>query len=104
MRRQAVAWRVSMLFGSVLLVSQPLSGQEKGVVGYWKEPGGSVIHVDSCGNDVCATLVAISPTAPSRVDGKNPKRELLDRPLCGLRIGEGFHLVSPVRAEGGSLY
>lgn len=95
---------LSLLFASVVLVSQPLSGQEKGVLGYWKEPGGSVIHVDRCGTDVCATLVSISPAAPSRVDGKNPNHELQGQSLCGLQLGEGFHLVSAIRAEGGTLY
>jgi uncharacterized protein (DUF2147 family) len=78
--------------------------QANGVLGYWKEPQGSVIHVDHCGKDVCATLVAISKSAPSQVDGKNPKTGLRQRPLCGLRIGEGFHLTSPGKAEDGMLY
>ena len=79
-------------------------GQESGVVGYWREPEGSVIHVDSCGKDVCATLVAISRSAPARVDGKNPDPSLRQQPLCGLQIGKGFHLTSVGKAEGGTLY
>ena len=82
-----------------LLLAQP-----SGVIGYWKEPEGSVIQIDTCGREICATLVAISPSAPARVDGKNPDAKLRQRSLCGLRIGEGFHLASPVKAEGGTIY
>lgn len=78
--------------------------QEQGVEGFWKEPGGSVIHVEPCGDTLCATLVQISPAAPARVDGKNPDAALRQRTLCGLHIGEGFHIVTPTRAEGGTLY
>ena len=81
-----------------------LMGQRSGVVGYWQEPQGSVIRIDTCGENVCATLVAISPSAPARVDGRNPNPDLRRRSLCGLRIGGGFHLTSADKADGGSLY
>lgn len=89
---------------AMVAVALSMEGQENGVLGYWTEPQGSVIHVDACGKDVCATLVDLSPSAPARVDGKNPDASLRHRSLCGLRIGEGFHLVSPDKAQGGSLY
>ena len=41
-------------------------GQESGVVGYWREPEGSVIHVDSCGKDVCGRGPERSPSAAQR--------------------------------------
>ena len=88
----------------MLMIARSSMAQESGVLGYWKEPQGSVIHVENCGKEVCATLVVISPSAPSRVDGKNPNAKLRQRPLCGLRIGEGFHMVSGDKAEGGTLY
>ena len=89
---------------AALLVPGISAGQQNGVLGYWKEPQGSVIHVENCGSNVCATLVQISPSAPSRTDGKNPDATLRQRSLCGLRIGEGFHLASASKAEGGLLY
>lgn len=92
------------LLTSALLLCSVASAQQSGVLGFWKEPAGSVIHIESCGADVCATLVTLSPSAPGRVDSKNPNRSLQPRSLCGLRIGEGFHLSSPSRAEGGTLY
>jgi uncharacterized protein (DUF2147 family) len=82
----------------------PLPAQQNGVLGYWKEPGGSVIHVEACGGEVCAVLSSISPDAPARVDAHNPDQSLRGRSLCGLRIGEGFRLTTPTRAEGGKLY
>lgn len=87
-----------------LLASVGASAQDSGVLGYWKEPTGSVIHIDHCGADICATLVALRPTAPSRVDVHNPDRRLQSRSLCGLQIGQGFHLASANRADGGTLY
>lgn len=80
------------------------AAQTSGVLGYWKEPSGSILHVERCGEEICATLVAIGPSAPSRVDGRNPDHALRQRSLCDLRIGTGFHLSSPEKAEGGTLY
>lgn len=91
---------------SMLAISftRSLLAQESGVLGYWREPGGSVLHTEACGGDVCASIVAISPSAPARVDDKNPNPTLRGRSLCGLRIGEGFHLAAPNKAEDGKLY
>jgi uncharacterized protein (DUF2147 family) len=94
--------RIMML--AVLLFAHTLPAQENGVQGFWKEPEGSVIQVATCGDSLCATLVAISPTAPARIDGQNPDSSLRTRTLCGVRIGNGFHLTSSTRAEGGTLY
>lgn len=78
------------------------------ILGYWQEPTGSIIHIDRCGPQsgtaICATLVFVRPNAPSRVDIHNPDRTLQTRSLCGLLIGQGFHLASPYKAEGGTLY
>lgn len=104
MQMRAMVRRGSVLVVLVLWVCGTAVGQEPGVLGYWREPGGSVIRVEPCSDGVCATLVAISEKAPSRVDSKNPKPELQQRSLCGLRIGQGFHLTSPGKAEGGTLY
>ena len=89
----------------LLLLLLPLAAiaQDKGVLGYWREPGGSVIHVAPCGGAICATLAAISKSAPYTMDSKNPDPALRNHPLCGLRIGDGFQ-GSGDRAEGGHLY
>ena len=95
---------LSLLAAPPLFSTNFVIGQQSGVLGYWKEPHGSVVHVEACGKDLCATLVEISPSAPGRVDGKNPDSKLRQRSLCGLRIGTSFHLTSPTKAEDGNLY
>ena len=85
-------------------ISTLATAQEAGVLGYWKEPGGGVIHVERCGNDVCATLVGLGPAAPGRLDVHNPDVSKRQRSLCGLRIGEGFQLRSAIKAADGTLY
>ena len=75
-----------------------------GVEGEWREPGGSVIRIAPCGADVCATLIQIRQGAPSQFDIHNHDAALRSRPLCGLRIGTGFHLNGPINASDGKLY
>ncbi len=77
---------------------------EDNVFGYWTEPGGSTIHVERCGNAVCAVVAGVGKAAPSNHDEQNPNTALRSRPLCGLHIGSDFHLESPGKLEGGSLY
>ena len=104
MRLRGPAGSITLLCALVQACFCSLHAQQTGVLGYWKEPGGSVIHVEACGNEVCAVLASISPSAPARVDGQNPDVTLRGRSLCGLRLGEGFQLSTPTRAEGGRLY
>lgn len=89
---------------SFVLFCSYLRAQETGVLGEWREPSGSVIRIEACGNDICAVIAQISTNAPVRVDAHNPDSALRQRSLCGLRIGEGFKRKSPVRADGGTLY
>ncbi len=96
--------KAAALLAPALLLGHALSAQEAGVLGFWKEPGGSVIHIENCGPSICATLVSLSRSAPDRLDTKNPDHTLQSRSLCGLRIGQGFHLASPAKAEGGTIY
>ena len=86
------------------LVCAVAHGQSHGVVGEWREPGGSVIEIYNCGPDICAKLVAIRTSAPMFVDGHNPDETLRTRPLCGLVIGTGFQAQGEDRAEEGKLY
>lgn len=90
-----------VLFGAA---AGHLHAQGTGVVGYWREPGGSVLHVAPCGDAVCATLVRISKAAPTTTDGNNPDTTLRQRPLCGLAVGTAFRLDGPDKAEDGKLY
>ena len=100
--RRTLTLTAFTLFCSVsgVLYAQSSSG----VVGYWQEPGGSVLHIAPCGDAVCATLAKISKSAPVSTDRNNPDASLRDKPLCGLTIGTGFRLEGPDKAEDGKLY
>lgn len=91
-----------------MLFSVSLSGnavpQPPSVLGDWTDPTGSVIRVAQCGHEVCAQIVELSSRAPSKVDINNPDASMRSHRLCGLVIGQAFHLVDPTHAEGGSLY
>ena len=76
--------------------------RDAGVLGDWREPGGSVIRIAPCENSVCATLAAVK--SPTPYDGNNPDPAQRMRRLCGLAIGYGFHLADPTHANGGQLY
>jgi len=91
----------AILFLAVALASQ---AQGYGVIGNWKTPLGSVIHFDHCGQQVCAWILVVSPTAPASTDIHNPDSSLRGRALCGLKIGTGFTLDRPTTANGGLLY
>ncbi len=78
--------------------------QENGVLGYWRSPGGSVLHIAHCGSEVCANVVAISKSAPATIDGNNPDKSLRTRPICNLQIGSGFKLQDATHAEDGKIY
>ncbi len=92
---------VIILFALMPVYAQ---SQNSGVLGRWMEPEGSVIEVDRCAANICAHMVAISKTAPGRVDVNNPDPALRGHRLCGLQIGSGFHLTDANHADGGRLY
>ena len=86
------------------LGTMSLHAETATVRGYWLEPTGSIIRIAPCGPRLCANLVAL-PTGPHpSTDLNNPNRSLRERPLCGLRIGEGFIEHDPAHADGGYLY
>lgn len=93
-----------LVFATLLLSALASHSQTSGVIGDWKTPLGSVIHFDHCGQQICAWILAVSPTAPANKDIHNPDSSLHDRPLCGMKIGSGFTLNSPTTASGGLLY
>ena len=91
---------------AILFFAAPLASnaQSYGVIGDWKTPLGSTVSFNRCGQQVCAWILAVSPSAPSNKDIHNPDSSLHDRSLCGMRIGTGFKLESPTTATGGLLY
>lgn len=78
--------------------------QTSAVLGYWREPGGSIIRVAPCERQVCVEIVWLPARDHGFTDLHNPDPKLRSRPLCGLRIGEGFVQVDPQHASGGRLY
>jgi uncharacterized protein (DUF2147 family) len=91
----------AILFVIVALASH---AQTSGIIGNWKTPLGSVIHFDHCGQQICAWILSVSPSAPANKDIHNPDSSLHERPLCGMKIGTGFTLNNPTTASGGLLY
>ena len=87
----------------LLLFQAAPSPAKQGIAGTWREPGGAVIVITSCGADLCARLAKLTAGAPPR-DTNDPDPALRSRPLCGLVIGTGFHLSDPEHASGGKLY
>lgn len=78
--------------------------QAPGVRGYWREPSGSVLRIALCGHELCVDIAALNHGNRAFTDAHNPDPRLRNRPLCGLRIGEGFTEVDPQHARGGHLY
>lgn len=93
------------LFGIfVALIAVSSQAQTAGVVGDWREPGGSVIRIAPCGQDLCFRLEHLGGEADSSLDTQNPAPEKRSQHLCGLQIGYGFHPGDPTHADGGRLY
>ncbi|HZL26411.1 MAG TPA: DUF2147 domain-containing protein [Acidobacteriaceae bacterium] len=88
----------------VILFFASAAQAQTGILGDWRDPTGSVIEIFHCGTDVCARMVAISKTAPTQFDEKNPDPAARKHSLCGLQIGYGFHLTDPSHADSGKLY
>lgn len=100
MRRKLLILLAVSLLSATLARAQ----HNRGVLGLWREPGGSVIDVHPCGSELCARLAYITPGAPSQFDSNNPNSAQRSRRLCGLQIGWGFHSQDPNRAIDGYIY
>lgn len=74
-----------------------------GIFGDWKSTAGSIVRVDTCGAQVCLSLVQLIGAAAT-TDIHNPDPARRTQPLCGLRIGTGFTLVDRDHATDGTLY
>jgi uncharacterized protein (DUF2147 family) len=74
------------------------------ILGYWREPGGSVIRVAPCGAKVCVWIITLPRGKHPDTDAHNPDPKLRERSLCELRIGEDFTESDPQHADGGRLY
>lgn len=78
--------------------------QAPAVRGYWRTPSGAIIRIAPCGQELCVEIAALSHGNRPLTDMRNPDPKLRSRPLCGLRIGEGFVEADPEHARAGHLY
>lgn len=74
------------------------------VRGYWRTPSGAVVRITPCGRKLCVAIAALAGSDHPATDSHNPDPRLRARPLCGLRIGQGFVQIDPQHARGGHLY
>ena len=86
------------------LASSGAYAQAATVMGYWREPGGAVIRVAACEQRLCVAIIRLAAGNHSARDAHNPDPKLRNRPLCALRIGDGFMAADPQHASGGHLY
>jgi len=93
-----------LLCAALTVVSFALHAETATVRGYWLEPAGTILHIVPCKDKLCIVIVAISVGNHPQVDVHNPNPALRGRPLCGLRIGEGFVESDSRHARGGRLY
>lgn len=78
--------------------------EPRGLEGYWREPTGAVLHIETCGDAMCIRIATIQPGAPSTFDIHNPDPAEHSHSLCDKVIGTEFHRTSPDHAEDGVLY
>lgn len=74
------------------------------VIGYWQTPSGAIVRIFPCGQKLCIGIAELSRGNHPLTDTRNPDPALRSRPLCGLRIGEGFLETDPQHASRGRLY
>lgn len=94
----------ALLCASAALAAAMAPAQAPGVRGYWREPSGSVLRIAPCGQQLCIEIAALARGNHPLTDTQNPDPKLRARPLCGLRIGEGFSEIDAQHARGGHLY
>ena len=88
----------------LLWLTLPACAAGTDLLGDWREPGGAVIRIASCGANLCATLVSLSANAPTHLDLRNPDAARRTQSLCGMVIGTGFRSAGTGRADNGMLY
>lgn len=86
------------------MASASAQAQTPTVLGYWRTPSGAVVRIAPCGQTLCVEIAELSRGNHPLTDMRNPDPKLRSRPLCGLRIGEGFLETDPQHASRGRLY
>ena len=77
-------------FALVLLPPTAVHAQNTGILGDWREPGGSVLRVHSCGGEICMQVMTLRPNTP-HFNTHDPDPAKHTQALCGLASSSGFH-------------
>lgn len=101
---RALSRRCRPLFLCVALAVASAYAQTPTVLGYWREPGGSIIRIAACAQQLCVEIARLPAGRRALTDSHNPDPKLRNRPLCGLWVGTGFIAVGPQHARDGHLY
>lgn len=104
MRLAAPPGPLLLLAAALTMATVGAHAQTPTVLGYWRTPSGAVVRVASCGRTLCVEIAELSRGNHPLTDVRNPDPKLRNRPLCGLRIGEGFRETDPQHASRGRLY
>lgn len=95
------------------VASAPVSGAATGILGLWVDQEQADrqklgIWIDECGGTLCGRIVWMkkpqSREGSLKRDRHNPDESLRDRPVCGLRILEGFRQVAHNIWSEGRIY
>jgi uncharacterized protein (DUF2147 family) len=99
------------LLGGLILAATAGAGTARAneLDGFWMDSHGEVVlQVEPCDGDMCAKVVWLRlPYGPDRLplkDFRNPNAALQGRPVCGLRVIEGFKKQPDGTWGGGNVY
>lgn len=101
---RALTRRCSPFFLCLALAAASAQAQSAAILGYWREPGGSIIRIAPCDRELCVEIARLPHGPHAATDLHNPDPRLRGRALCGLWIGKGFVETDPRHARGGQLY
>ena len=101
---RALPRRYSLFFLLVALAVASAHAQTPTVLGYWREPGGSIIRIAQCAQRLCVKIAKLPGGKRALTDLHNPDPKLRNRPLCGMWVGLGFIAIDPRHARDGHLY
>lgn len=104
MRLAAPLSPLLLLAAALTMASVSAHAQTPTVIGYWQTPSGAIVRILPCGQKLCVEIAELSRGNHPLTDMRNPDPKLRSRPLCGLRIGQGFLETDPQHASRGRLY
>jgi uncharacterized protein (DUF2147 family) len=109
MLRSALSLGLALVFAGAGIAVGAGSARADELDGFWMDSHGEVVlEVQRCGQQMCAKVVWLRlPYGPDRKplkDYRNPDAALQHRPVCGLRVIEGFTKQPDGTWGGGDVY